>query len=192
MVVAKFPRSGWAGVGWGALFPLDGFGSGDIGLAGCEAQKKSSLQCRKHRCNAAPLCGRGPGLADGEKPNWRKIVHQMALSGWWGSCAAQAQGRSKGPPLLAQAVPPRSERVKLPWAGRLSLFFSFFFFFTSSLTRRSATRLAKGIEKGGGWAQRARKKRWGKGGRPAMAGEENRLGSRMSCLVQFGVLGLLL
>lgn len=51
------------------LFPLDAFGSGDAGLAGwlagCEAQKP-----RVHRCDAEPLCGRGPGSADGEKPNW--------------------------------------------------------------------------------------------------------------------------
>lgn len=56
--------------GVGGLFPLDGFGSEDPGLAGCEAQKKYLLQRRVHRCSAAPLCGRGPGSADGEKPNW--------------------------------------------------------------------------------------------------------------------------
>lgn len=88
---------GWGGVG--TLFPLDGFGKGDIGLAGWEAQKKSSLQRHMHRCIAAPLCGRGPGLADGEKPNCVGIVHQMALSGWRGSRGVQAQRGIQGTPF---------------------------------------------------------------------------------------------
>lgn len=50
----------WGGAG--VLFPLDAFGSGDVGLAGCEAQKH-----RVHRCNAEPLCGRGARLG-----RWRE------------------------------------------------------------------------------------------------------------------------
>jgi hypothetical protein len=68
VAAAEFPGSGREVCGRETL-PLDGFGRGDIGQAGCDAQKRYPLQRRMHRCNAAPLCGWGPARQMARSPN---------------------------------------------------------------------------------------------------------------------------
>lgn len=90
---------GWGGVG--ALFPLAGFGSRDIGLAGCEAQKKYPLQLVTHRCNAAPLCGRGPAWQMARSRIGDGLSIKRHFLGVGDLAVARRKEECRGPPLLA-------------------------------------------------------------------------------------------
>ena len=161
----------------GALFPLGEFGSGTLGWLAVR-HKETSLRATRTDVTLHSSAG-GAGSADGERPNWWGIVHQMALSGWGGSRLAPRlkEGFRRLHPYPLAAVDSPSEKwggVQGWGAGWLS--------FSTSLNRGSSTGLAKGLGRcpdPEGTQERV-------GGKSATEGEARELESKISRLVQFG------